>query len=227
MAGQGLKYNVDVVMCIDCTGSMGDLLDKVKANALKFYPDLRKKCEEKGKDVSELRIRAIAFRDFSVDGKDAIADTGFLNIPAQEAEFNSFINSLNPAGGGDEPENGLEAVAMAINSEWTTGGDKRRHVVVVWSDASTHPLDLEKSKTEYYPQNMPSSFDELTDWWEDEQNGKMNKAAKRIILFAPDASAWTEIGLNWNNAIHHPAKAGAGLSDIDYDTILSSIVNSI
>lgn len=227
MAGQGLKYNVDVVMCIDCTGSMGDLLDKVKANALKFYPDLRKKCEEKGKDVSELRIRAIAFRDFSVDGKDAIADTGFLNIPAQEAEFNSFINSLNPAGGGDEPENGLEAVAMAINSEWTTGGDKRRHVVVVWSDASTHPLGLEKSKTEYYPQNMPSSFDELTDWWEDEQNGKMNKAAKRIILFAPDASAWTEIGLNWNNAIHHPAKAGEGLSDIDYDTILLSIVNTI
>lgn len=28
-------------MCIDCTGSMGDLLDTVKNNALKFYPDLR------------------------------------------------------------------------------------------------------------------------------------------------------------------------------------------
>lgn len=227
MAGQGLKYNVDVVMCIDCTGSMGDLLDTVKANALKFYPDLCKKCEEKGKDISELRIRAIAFRDFSVDGSNAIADTGFLNIPAQESEFSSFINGLIPIGGGDEPENGLEAVAMAINSDWTTGGDKRRHVIVVWSDASTHPLEFESSKTEYYPQNMPSSFDELTDWWEDEQNGKMNKSAKRIILFAPDASAWSEIGLNWNNAIHHPAKAGAGLSDIDYDTILSSIVNSI
>lgn len=36
MAGQGLKYNVDIVMCIDCTGSMGDLLDTVKNNALKF-----------------------------------------------------------------------------------------------------------------------------------------------------------------------------------------------
>ncbi len=27
---QGLTYNVDIVMCIDCTGSMGDLLDTVK-----------------------------------------------------------------------------------------------------------------------------------------------------------------------------------------------------
>ena len=59
--GQGLKYNVDIVMCIDCTGSMGDLLDTVKNNALKFYPDLKARCDEKGKEISELRIRAIAF----------------------------------------------------------------------------------------------------------------------------------------------------------------------
>ena len=143
MSGQGLKYNVDIAMCIDCTGSMGSLLDTVKSKALNFYSDLRKRCEEKGKDVSELRIRTIAFRDFSADGKDAMADTGFLNIPAQETEFNSFIRDLRPVGGGDEPENGLEAVAMAINSDWTTSGDKRRHVIVVWSDASTHPLGLD------------------------------------------------------------------------------------
>ena len=53
MTGQGLKYNVDIVMCIDCTGSMGDLLDTVKNNALKFYPDLHARCDEKGKEISE------------------------------------------------------------------------------------------------------------------------------------------------------------------------------
>ena len=74
---------------------------------------------------------------------------------------------------------------------------------------------------------MPSNFDELTDWWEDEQSGKMRKAAKRLILFVPDASAWTEIGMNWSNAIHHPAKAGLGLSEVDYETILAAISNSI
>lgn len=226
MPRQGLKYNVDIVMCIDCTGSMGDLLDTVKNNALKFYPDLCARCEEKGKDISELRIRAIAFRDFNCDGSAAIADTGFLNIPDEEGDFKSFVSGLRPAGGGDEPENGLEALAMAINSEWTSGGDKRRHVVVVWSDASTHPLGVGSSNS-LYPQSMPSDFDELTDWWEDEQSGKMRKSAKRLVIFAPDASAWTEIGMNWTNTIHHPAKAGAGLEDVDYETILSTIVNSI
>lgn len=227
MPGQGLKYNVDIVMCIDCTGSMGDLLDTVKNNALKFYPDLCSRCEEKGKEISELRIRAIAFRDFDCDGNAAIADTGFLNIPDEESNFKNFVNGLTPAGGGDEPENGLEALAMAINSDWTTGGDKRRHVVVVWSDASTHPLGVGKSNPTY-PQNMPANFDELTDWWEDEQSGKMpNWNSKRLVIFAPDASAWTEIGMNWDHTIHHPAKAGEGLEDVDYETILSTIVNSI
>jgi hypothetical protein len=226
MEGQGLKYNVDIVMCIDCTGSMGGLLDTVKINALKFYPDLKARCVEKGKEISELRIRAIAFRDFACDGSVAVADTGFLSIPEDEEKFKGFVGGLIPSGGGDEPENGLEALAMAINSDWTTGGDKRRHVIVVWSDASTHPLGVGKDNS-IYPQDMPADFDELTDLWEDEQSGKMSKTAKRLVIFAPDASAWTEIGTNWTNAIHHPAKAGAGLEDFDYETILSAIVNSI
>lgn len=223
---QGLKYNVDIVMCIDSTGSMGDLLDTVKNNALKFYPDLCARCEENGKEISELRIRAIAYRDFDCDGSNAIIDTGFLNIPEKESDFRSFVSNLVPVGGGDEPESGLEALAMAIDSDWTLGGDKRRHVIVVWSDASTHPLGVGKSNPTY-PQNMPVNFDELTDWWEDEQIGKMRMSAKRLVIFAPDASAWTEIGLNWTNTIHYTAKAGTGLEDVDYETILSTIVKSI
>lgn len=227
MTGQGLSYNVDVVMCIDCTGSMGSLLDTVKVNALKFYPDLRDVCSKKGKDISELRIRVIGFRDFYADKGEAIQDSGFFMIPQQEDEFKTFVNHLTPSGGGDEPENGLEALAMAINSGWTKGGDKRRHVVVVWTDASTHPLGLDKCKNEFYPANMPNDFDDLTNWWEDAQMGKMEKSSKRLVLFAPDAFAWTEIGNNWSNAIHHTAKAGEGLEEMDYNTILAAIANSI
>ena len=228
MAGQGLQYNVDIVMCIDCTGSMGDLLDTVKANALKFYPDLKARCDAKGKEISELRIRVIGFRDLSYDGASAIIDSGFLPIPEEEAKFKDLVNSFVASGGGPEPESGLEALSMAINSDWTKGGDKRRHVVVVWSDASTHSLGECGKDNPLYPNEAPANLDELTDWWEDEQSaGKMNANAKRLVIFAPDASAWSEIGNSWTNTIHHTAKAGAGLEDVDYDTILATIVNSI
>lgn len=228
MATQGLNYNVDIVMCIDCTGSMGGLLDNVKNNALKFYPDLKESCAKKDKEISELRIKVIAFRDFNADGDNALNETEFFKIPEQEDDFRHFINGLSPRGGGDEPENGLEALAPAMKSDWTTGGDKRRHVIVVWTDASTHPLETPITKNEYYPQDMPANLDELTNWWEDEQSGVMpSRTAKRLVIFAPDASAWTEIGLNWANTIHHPAKAGEGLTDVDYETIMATIANSI
>ena len=30
---QGIKYNVDIVLCIDATGSMSGIIEKVKTNA--------------------------------------------------------------------------------------------------------------------------------------------------------------------------------------------------
>ena len=40
------KYCVDIVMCIDATGSMGSLLDTVKANA--FSASAKEKIEAAG-----------------------------------------------------------------------------------------------------------------------------------------------------------------------------------
>jgi hypothetical protein len=227
MSNQGLKYNVDLVFCIDVTGSMGGILDTVKANALKFYPDLQKALEEKDKNVENLRIKVIAYRDFYCDGANAIKQSEFIDIKSDVETFNSFISNLVPDGGGDEPENGLEALALAINSDWTKDGDRQRHIIVVYSDASTHPLEKNAgSKPSNYPQDMPKDFNELTDWWEG-QSHMPNNSAKRLILFAPDSNSWTDIATHWNTTIHHPSKASNGLSEVDYGTILSAIVNSI
>lgn len=37
-----LTYNVDMVFCIDSTGSMDSIIDMVKQNALNFYTDVIK-----------------------------------------------------------------------------------------------------------------------------------------------------------------------------------------
>lgn len=220
---QGLSYNVDLVFCIDVTGSMAPVLETVKTNALKLYPDLMKEMEKKDKWVDTVRIKVIAFRDFEADGKNALEVLDFVDLKDKQEEFRSFVTNLKPIGGGDEPENGLEALAMAMESDWNNSGEKKRHIIVVYSDASTHPLE---KKSEYKPDGMPADFNELTDWW-DGQSGKMDGPAKRLILFAPDATAWTDIANYWNQVIHHQSMAGKGLSDVDYKTILAAIVNSI
>ena len=137
-----LKYNIDIVMCIDATGSMNGILDTVKSNALNFYGDLINSMRKKGKQVNDLRIKVIAFRDYVADGENAMLATDFFRMPDEQEDFRDLVNTISACGGGDEPEDGLEALAYAIRTDWTRDGDKRRHVIVVWTDAPTHELGI-------------------------------------------------------------------------------------
>lgn len=223
-----LTYNVDITLVIDATGSMHPIIDKVKANALNLYGDIARKMDEKNKHIEKLRIRVISFRDYLADGEAAMDGSDFFLLPAQAADLKECVNSLRADGGGDEPENGLEALAYAIRSKWNNEGVKRRHVIVVWSDASAHPLSHAASSP-HYPSGMPKTFEELTLWWGDKasQGEYMDQRSKRLLLFTPNAAGWNRIINEWDNMIHVPSASGAGLSDVDYDAILSSIANSI
>jgi hypothetical protein len=225
LASRGLSYAVDIVFCVDVTGSMTPILDQVKTNALGFYDDVQSNLVEKGKNVAQLRVRVIAFRDFFADGSAALEESPFFALPEERAGFSEFVNGLIAQGGGDAPESGLEAVALAVNSPWTTTGDRRRQVVVVWTDQPAHPLDPSVLPADL-SSRVPADFSALTDLWEDEQ-GPMGSSAKRLILFAPDGPGWSDISSVWENVVHHPSQAGGGLSEVDYGTIIDSIGNSV
>ena len=225
-----VTYNVDMVFCIDTTGSMRPVLDLVKQNALNFYQDVMKRMDSKGKTISSLRVRVIAFKDYLAgveDGTKPMLITDFFELPSKNEAFHSCINSLSPEGGGDIPEDGLEALAYAIRTDWNTGGMKKRQVIVVWTDAPTHEIGFGKDAPGY-PENMARSFSELTEWWGDEQiPGYMNPSAKRLLLFAPDAKYWSTISDTWDNVIHFPSQAGKGLEELDYSQIIDTISNTI
>ena len=222
---KGLTYAVDIVFCIDVTGSMTPILDAVKANALRFYDDVKANLTDKGKNVDELRVRIIAFRDFAADPESALQESSFFALPEERAIFSAFVDGLVPEGGGDAPESGLEAVALAINSPWTSRGDRRRQVIVVWTDQPAHPLNFAVLPPDL-ASSVPTDFSALTDLWEDPQ-GPLGSSSKRLILFAPDGPGWSDISASWENVVHHPSQAGGGLSDIDYGTIIDSIGNSV
>jgi von Willebrand factor type A domain len=222
---QGLSYHVDIVMCIDATGSMSPIIGKVKENALRFYDDLATLMRQKSKQIDKLRVKVIAFRDYYVDGDKSMETSEFLTLPDQKDEFKKFIDAIQADGGGDEPENGLEALALAIQSDWSKEGDKRRQIVLLWTDASTHPLEFKaESKPQNYPNSIPKNFDDLSDLWDGQT---MSRASKRLIMYTPDAYAWTDIANHWENTIQYPSKAGEGLNEVDYQTILDAIANSV
>lgn len=222
-----LTYNVDMVFCIDCTGSMENIIEIVKNNALNFYQDVTGVMEKKHKHITQLRVRVVAFRDYIADKEKAMMVTDFFKLPQEAVDFERCVRSLRAEGGGDDPEDGLEALAYAMKSNWDKEGMKRRQVIVVWTDASTHPLGFGKSSG-YYPNGMASDIRELSAWWGGaQQTGFMDNNAKRLLLFAPDAPDWNIISQNWDNVLHFPSEAGNGLANLEYEEIINTISNSI
>lgn len=222
-----ITYNVDMVFCIDCTGSMGNIIEIVKKNALNFYHDVTGVMEKKHKHISQLRVRIVAFRDYIADKDKAMMVTDFFKLPQEAEDFEKCVCSLTAEGGGDDPEDGLEALAYAIKSKWDTEGMKRRQVIVVWTDASTHPLGYGKDSG-FYPNGMAKDIKELSSWWGGvQQSGFVDNNAKRLLLFAPDAPDWNVISQNWDNVLHFPSEAGKGLENLEYEEIINTISNSI
>lgn len=221
---QGVKYAVDLVMCIDATGSMGHLINEVKSAALSFYQKLEAKMQERQKKIDQLRAKVIVFRDYYADSPDmAMVCSNFFDLRTEASAFADFVSRIEAAGGGDEPENGLEALALALNSEWEKAQDfqRQRYVIVVWTDASAH--ELEKGlKPSYYPQDIPKTLDDLADIWDDTSN-----TAKRLLLFAPDAYPWSAIASSWDNTIQLPSSAGQGMEEYEMGEILDAVANSI
>lgn len=224
---QGLAYNVDLVLCIDATGSMTPIIDEVKANALKLHGDIVENLAAKDKQIAELRVAVVPFRDVRHDGAAALSISPFFTLPDQESALADFVGGLSASGGGDAAESGLHAVATAVHAPWTSGGDKRRHIIVLWTDAPTHDLS-DGSYPAGLQAGTPSTFDELTDEWEAEQGSlQLESNARRLILFAPDDPSWNQISDSWEQTVHVASQAGKGLADVDYATIIDTIGNSV
>ncbi len=236
LGGQGTyqkqyTYDVDLVLCIDATKSMDPIIQMVKNNAKRLPDDVLRKAGEKSKVISSLRIKLLLFRDYIADGEHAIEMTDFMNMPAQKEAFCAAVNTIEAIGGGDEPEDGLEALAYAMASKWQkpVGNQKCRQIIVVWTDASTHKLGFGKSAPNYDPK-LPANFAELTDWWGDDPDSptaKMHYSSKRLLLFAPDAKYWSTISENWDNVIPVRTIAGQGLQEHEYEEVLKLLVETL
>jgi hypothetical protein len=226
---QGLQYHIDIVFCIDCTGSMGPVIDLVKEKVRKFPIDLKDALAKKEKQVHELRIRVVAFRDLDSDSDALEVSEFFMVEPSTDSgNFESFVSRLGASGGGDEPESGLEALAIAMGSDWTDKGDRQRHLIVMFTDASAHKLESRIGAIpSQFTDVVPADINGLTDNWDGGQATKLKKAARRLIIFGPDAYPWNVISDVWGQTVYLPSQAGKGLEDVEYSTILDTVANSV
>lgn len=226
----GEKTVVDLVFLIDGTGSMQNALDAVKMRAMSLYKDIIKGLANKKRVVSKMRVKVIVFRDLYVDA-NAYEESDYFILSEEDddesAAFKAYISDIRATGGGDEPEHGLEALHRAMKLDFTPRlqGLKARHIIVLMTDASAHPLDdPQRDLAEYrdiYPADMPRTILELQEEWE-----QMDPKAKRLIIFAPNAYPWPTLG-TWNEAPHTPSEAGNGISEAVFEQVITAISGSV
>ena len=226
------ETNVDIVYCIDATSSMTPCIETVKQNAKTLHTDIIKAVSERGRTVQQLRIKVIVFRDFSHDGDDAIKESRFFNLPDETAEYKAFVNDIVADGGGELPESSLEALHLAINSDWVTPADgfRTRHVIVMFTDARAWRLDnteyREKaSKNPLYPKDTPADLNGILDEWDNPDI--MDQRARRLVIFAPNAEPWHDFASIFDPCVVKYAKAADGLDEITNDAIIDWLGISI
>ena len=238
-------YDIDIAMVIDATSGMNYWIELLKENAKNLYPDFCKRLREdrlKGREINQMRIRVITFRDFKDylnTGYSPLQATRFFNMPEDTEAFYRSVSEIEAKGGGGDikgyrkygadPEDGLEALATAIKSEWVPEkqGIDRRHIIVLWTDAPTHELGY-GSNVDCYPEGIPKDFEELTQWWEE-----MDYMSKRLVLFAPCMEHWRRILSSWKNVIfveNVPGRYAETMAELqesdDYGTILDLLVHT-
>ncbi len=120
--------DVEVVFCIDTTGSMGELLSGAKA---KIWAICNKIAS--GKPVPRIRVGLVAYRDKGDEYVTRITDLSH-DLDAVQQELQRF----EAAGGGDTPESVNQALEDAVHKiKWSTDKKTLRMIFLV-GDAPPH-----------------------------------------------------------------------------------------
>lgn len=133
MGYKNMGYKVDIALVIDATGSMGPIIEELKENPFIFSERLTEIMDGYYKPLDKLRMRIIDFADFLSEGKEAIHASRFYDIPAEKEQFASRMREIQYDGrGSDEPENALEALWTAMQSDWVDlhGATRGYHIII-------------------------------------------------------------------------------------------------
>lgn len=131
---------VEVVFCLDCTGSMRGLLEGAKQKIWAISNQIAG-----GKPAPQLKIGLVAYRD---RGDEFV--TKVYELTEDLDNIHAQLKTFQAAGGGDEPESVNQALDDAVNKiKWSTDAKTLRIIFLV-GDAPPHmdyPDDVKYPET--------------------------------------------------------------------------------
>jgi hypothetical protein len=125
-AGQGRP--VDIVFVLDITESMQPYIDAVKQNVISFAQDL-------AANNRDYRLGLVTFEDYVVS-KYADCNCAYQQkMTSNVSEFTGWVGTLHAGGGGDIPEDQLDALAYAASFPFRP---EAQGIIIIVTDAPPH-----------------------------------------------------------------------------------------
>ncbi len=243
MNGNGMMKKdrkVDIIFCIDGTGSMTPCIDSIKNNAKKFYRDLvDKMTTDFNSSIDELNIKVITFRDYAVD-PDAMVISEWFDLTAGDTDlYEKHLDGIVAQGGDDIPENGLEALYFAMTADWKSIGMNDRQVIVLFTDADAKPIGTNVTKADGTTVDMVDEAGLINTWagvippTMSQSNYRLKERAKRLIIYAPamnesgsNESQYAKLAKNLNRTQFVPTVMNMGMREIDFTEVIKILAAS-
>lgn len=137
---------LDLVFCLDCTGSMGSEIQSCKTSIVSLANTI---ITSEGQDV---RLSLIPYRDHQI-GEDYC--TKVYPFTRDSNQMQSNVNAQSPGGGHDGPEAVTAAMFEALCLDWRP---KAAKVVIFMADAPPHGI---QRGNDDYPDGDPDGKDPL------------------------------------------------------------------
>lgn len=207
-------YNVDVAVCLDVSGSMEARMPQIKQFVCGLEEGLRAACEERAAELGAVRVRLITFRDYAFD-ENPMELTPFFALPEEKQLLIDFMDGIECTGGGDEAENSLEALALAMRSPWNNSSPHSRQLICLFTDADAVPLG-KRAGCKGYPEGLPADIDAFVEQWETGELGEgftFSKRNSRLFACTPDGGAW-DMFLFMDRAMCLPIDGDLGKEDL-------------
>jgi hypothetical protein len=176
--GQGQGRPVDIVFVLDVTESMQPYIDAVKQNVISFAEDL-------ARNNRDYRLGLVTFEDYVVS---AAAD---CNCPYRKKmtsnvqEFTQWVGSLHAGGGGDIPEDQLDALAYASTFPFRP---EAQGIVILISDAPDHHAGDASAHTQHdqgFWDHHPDKDKDVTDLTADQVAAMFKKNGLTLYAVVP------------------------------------------
>ena len=227
MSGNCVNRKLDIVFCIDGTGSMSGCIESVKDNAKLLYKKIKEQMESVYNVIDALRIKIIVFRDYKSDGDLAMQESDFFELPTDESYFDEYLREIRARGGCGEDANGLEALYFAMKSDFVATGPKDRQIIVLFAD--TPPIKMkEREGYGIYPKNMVDEEGLLYTWSNFQgYKSKLTEKGKRLIVYAPNQTYYNTLCNVLDHSFFVPVEMSMGLDDVSMDDVIKMIVSSV